>query len=292
MIPETPTRIATKIRLLRDGHLKHASFLLVEGDTDKLFCELYVVDKSSCEVIPANGRLNVIEVLTILEKDNFSGVLAIADADFEVLRGIAPDRVNLFFTDTHDLETMILKSEALDKFLSGYGDTEKIVAFEKTACKRVREILLETGRWVGYLRWISLEEGLHLAFEKLPFNNFVDIGTLSLDLDKLVKAVIGFAKQPLPLSAAELKQKILDKVNSQHELWYVCQGHDLIEILAIGMRQTFAGLSKREVHADKLEKNLMLAYEKRWFNETQLYLSLSHWEDHNLPFKVRATVGK
>lgn len=311
MISETPTRIATKIRLLRDGHLQHASFLIVEGDSDEIFCELYVVDKSNCKVIPANGRPNVMEVLTILEKDHFPGILAIADADFEVLREITPDYVNLFFYDTHDLETMILKSAALDKFLLGYGDTEKIVAFEKSSCKRVREILLESGQWIGYLRWLSLEEGLPLIFEELPFKNFVDTVTLSINLDELVKTVIGFSKKQSDrdllkteeskqkilkildnLSAAELKQKILDKADSQHELWYVCQGHDLFKILAIGMLQSFAELSQRDAHADKLEKNLRMAYEKKWFNETKLYLSLKHWEDHHQPFKVLSTVGR
>src|SRR5260370_34329195 len=62
------------------------SFLIVEGETDKKFYKTFV-DSNKCQITIAEGKDNVREVLSILEKDNFPGILAIADADFDVLEG-------------------------------------------------------------------------------------------------------------------------------------------------------------------------------------------------------------
>lgn len=56
--------------------------------------------------------------MSILEKDAFLGVLAIVDADFDILESKLPESKNVLFTDAHDLETMIMKSFALEKVLS------------------------------------------------------------------------------------------------------------------------------------------------------------------------------
>ena len=62
-----------------------------------------------------------IEILEILEKSNFQRVLAIVDADFDRLENLANKRPNLLPTDTHDLETMLIKSPALEKVVAEFG---------------------------------------------------------------------------------------------------------------------------------------------------------------------------
>lgn len=278
--------IANEIRMLRGGRLKKASFLIVEG-ADKIFYESYVVEKQFCQVISADNKLEAIKVLAILEKGGFAGVIAIVDTDFDMLFGKLPQSDHLFFTDSHDLETMILQSPALEKFLSFHGEAKKVNNFENKYGKKVRDMLLDSGQRIGYFRWISLEENLHLSFGKLPFKNFISEETLEVVLEKLIKAVLGISKISQPVSPEELEQKIINKMkNNQYDLWHVCQGHDLVEILAVGMRERLASKKSRETHADQLEKDLKLAYEREWFTSTRLYSSLKNWEQHHSPFRI------
>jgi len=153
----TAQRFANKIRMMRSQDMR--TFLIVEGSTVQRFYQ-FIVDreKKHCLVIKADNRQNAIDALNNLEQTQFMGVLAIVDADFEVLKQAVPSSDNVLLTDSHDLETMIFKLPALDKFLGAYGSEEKIEKFVKEHGKDVRQKLLEEGLHLGYLRWVSLDD--------------------------------------------------------------------------------------------------------------------------------------
>ena len=197
----TPDRIANSIRLLRGDH--EGVFLIVEGHSDKLIYER-LVNKQEVRVTIASGKNNAIKALSILEKeDNFRRVVAVIDADFSRIEQQIPDSNNLFLTDEHDLEMMLIKSAAFDKLLKERGSEEKIKAFTED----IRETLLKLGQEIGKLRWLSLRNKLDLKFEGLntdflkedskQFSTMLDVDFLDqnfLDnvLDQLNKE---FAKQ-------------------------------------------------------------------------------------------------
>ncbi|MEG4347888.1 DUF4435 domain-containing protein [Microcoleus sp. A003_D6] len=148
----SPHYIATQIRLLRTDKQYSGSFLIAEGDTDARVWK-NLVDSTNCRVENAHNKDNAVKVLNILEKDNFAGVLAIVDADFWILEGTVNSNPNLLLTDTHDLETMLLKSPSLEKVLSEHGSEQKVKDFGKD----IRQTLLESAKVIGYLRWASLK---------------------------------------------------------------------------------------------------------------------------------------
>ncbi len=166
----TADRDANAIRLRRQTF--PGVFLLVEGSSDKVFYERFI-EKISCQIIAISGKpsskFKIISVLSILENSNFQGVLAIVDADFDHLESSATITPNLIRTDTHDLETMLLQSLALDKVMAEFGSEEKITKF-----RDIRTALLEAGMPIGYLLWISKLDGLNLTFNDLEFGKFID----------------------------------------------------------------------------------------------------------------------
>ena len=127
------------------------SFLIVEGDTDRVFYERWT-DINRCQIFIAYSKSTAIQVISILEKNMIPGILAIVDADFDVLEGKFPHSPNVLFTDTHDLETMMMKSPGLQKVLSVFGSREKIKEITEATGKDVLTLLLECGITVGYLR--------------------------------------------------------------------------------------------------------------------------------------------
>ncbi|MFP5274218.1 DUF4435 domain-containing protein [Coleofasciculus sp.] len=274
----TPDRIANQIRMRRSSH--KGSFIIVEGRSDKLVYERFI-DDTNCEFSIAIGKENAVAAIRILEQDNFAGVLAIVDADFCRLEGNLPSSSNLLLTDDHDLEMMLLKSLALDKVLSERGSEDKINNFGQD----IRLTLLESGKRIGYLRWVSLKENLSLKFKELSFSKFIDKSTLVIDTAKLIKAVKDHS-QKLALIDQDIQKSIETLENSTHDPWQVCCGHDIICILSMGLSKVWGSWKTNDVKPDILERELRLAYEDSYFYRTQLYKSIQQWEVNNKPYQV------
>ena len=276
----TPEREATAIRLRRDTFL--GTLLLVEGSSDKVFYERFV-DKSQCTVITNGipGKQRVIEVLTILENSEFPGILAIVDADFDFLEASLHSIPNLLRTDTHDLETLLIQSSALDKVISEFGSEEKVSKFSRD----VRAALIEAGMPIGYLLWISQLDRLNLTFDGITFSRFIDEQTLQIDESKLIQEIKN-KSQAFALKNEDLLQRLTNKRKDNHDPWQVCCGHHLVEILSLGLRKAIGSAKKADVETSNLERNLRLAYEEISFCKTQIYLSVRSWESNNQPFKA------
>ncbi len=273
-----PERIATKIHLLRTQHT--GSFLIAEGDTDARVWK-NLMDSTKCRVEIAHNKNNAIAVLNILEKDNFAGVFAIVDADFDILEETFPLSPNLLLTDTHDLETMLLKSPALEKVVTEHGSAEKIESFPQD----IRQTLLQSAQIIGYLRGASLKFNYCLKFEGLAFKQFVDDRTLILNESKLIQTVKNNSQKP-GLDEQEIRANMDSLKTDTQDMWYVCCGHDMISILSIALCKALGSCNSKQVEPNVLEQNLRLAYDSAHFRKTKLYIAIQTWEQTNKPFEV------
>ncbi len=283
----TVDRVANKIRQLRETY--SGSFLLVEGSSDKVFYERFV-DKLACHLEITAGKPSskqcAIEILAILEKSNFQGVLAIVDADFDRLHNTPDTSPNLLRTDTHDLETLLIQSPALEKVVSEFGSEEKITQLNQD----IREVLILVGVAVGYLRYISESDGLNLTFEGITFSKFIDEKTWQFNELKLIQEIKN-KSQAFYLKDEEIQQRLNSEKNNNYDPWQVCCGHDLVEILSLGLRKAIGTNKTADIEPNSLERNLRLAYEVAYFCKTQLYSEILLWETKNQPFKVLQNDG-
>jgi len=258
------------------------TILIVEGSTDaRVYGRL--VNETECRLIPATGKDKAISALELLENSSFGGVLAIVDADFWRLDGIDSNSSNLLLTDSHDLETMILHSDALDNVLSEFGSAKKIAELGKP----IRDILLESGLPVGYLRWLSspTKDNLSLKFKELSFDKFVDEQTLRVSIDNLIRELkINSENSTLDENATKLK--IMALGGAGHDPWQVCSGHDLVQILSIGLRNIFGNSRGKSVALEVVDGILRVAYGHSHFRLTRLHNSIKDWEKVNPPFRV------
>ncbi len=273
----TGDRDANQIRLRRSTFF--GTFLLVEGSSDKVLYERFI-NKITCQIVIMAGKTRVIAVLDILDRSNFDRVLAIVDADFDRLKNSVDESINLLLTDTHDLETMLIDSPALDKVVAEYGSEEKIAKLKLA----VRTSLIEAGISIGYLRWISQCDGLNLTFSDLRFSKFINEKTLQMNELDLIQEVKN-KSQAFSLNTEDLQRRIATENNKGFNPWQVCCGHDLVEILALGLRKTIGTMS---VDSDSLERSLRLAYEEVYFRKTQLWANIRQWESNNQPLQVLA----
>lgn len=260
------------------------SFLMVEGETDKKLYKTFV-NENRCNITVAYTKSIALAALSILEQNGFPGILVIIDTDFDALENKVLSNPNVLYTDTHDLETMLIKSPALEKVLGEFGSENKIEQFKRQTGKDVRSILLEYGLPIGYLRWVSLQNGYSLKFENLDFSKFLDKERLVVGESKLIKTVKDKSqRQNIPNEQIEISIKEL-KV-SNHDPWHLCCGHDLIGILSFGLHRVIGTNDTGNVTPVIIERSLRLAYEHSHFQQTHLYVSIRRWEEANKPFVV------
>ena len=279
----TAQGIANDIRMTRSQFT--GSFMIVEGETADLRVYRRFISPEFCQIIPAHGKENAIQSLEILEDEGFAGIFAIVDADFWRIEGVEPLSVNIFITDSHDLETMILKSPALEKLLDEFGSTSKIASIIQQREADVRQILLDIGRPIGYFRWISQRYDFSLTFNDIVYSQFINNRTLVLGINKMISTVKNKSSRH-DLDEKYLQNLIDEITDEEHDSWDVCSGHDLVRILSLGLRRTFGSNQPNEVRPEMLEKFLRTGYEAVYFYTTQLYQSFKNWESSNSPFQI------
>ncbi len=281
-MPRSAVIIANSIRLKRQ--IIKDSFLVVEGVDDKNLFQRFT-DSSSCRVVVAYGRDEVVELITILRNSNFKGVLGIIDLDYSRIIGEHLPNRDVLTTDSHDLETMLLNSPSLSHVLIEYGSEEMIKGFLNSSYCDIRDALLSIGAPIGCIRLISAVEDLSFDFDGLDFYKFVNVKKLSLNKEMLIDRVENHSGVGA-LDKDNLLMKMKTIANMGHDLWHLCCGHDLVEILSIGLCRVLGKNNKSDVKPEKLETSLRLGYELAYFADTTLFQLICRWQEENAPYVV------
>ena len=267
----TPHHIANEVRLKRTQH--RGSFLLVEGSDDsrayKRFFQPY-----ECRVVLAFSKDNVISAIRLLDDEAFKGALGLVDSDFDKLDCTRLPSENLVRADCHDLEAMIIRSNALDIVLHEFASAEKLSRFQDRHGFSVREWLLETARPLGYLRWNSLRRGLNLWFRGLRFSNFVDPRTLKLHPAKLLTEVRNRSMN-WAISDQELTQHGWPQ-NHNDDPWQLCCGHDMVDLLTLALKRAIG--SEQNLATEQVASSLRLAFNHQDFAQTELRAAIQQWK--------------
>lgn len=263
---------------MRGNRHRGPCIVIVEGEKDVRLYSGFLSEK--VRIIPGHGKPNLIGALMILEGEGWKGVIGIADADFDLVAGQVSELANLFLTDTHDLETMILRSPALRKVLREMRiepDRFLEASFPK---------VVEAGRLIGCLRWVSTTHHLELVFSQMKPEDFTDPRTLSLKEDRLVDSVLRATRNPLR-EKTSIQKYFRETISQFLDEWQMSCGHDLVALISFALEHAH----NTRVHPETLEKDLRLAYEYDHFRRTEMYSSMKSWEQLNPAFRVLRQVA-
>ena len=258
------------------------SFLVVEGATDVRFFQ-NLTNEKDCNIVDALGKERAVATVEVIDQRKVTGVVAIVDADFERLDTIPDKSSNILLTDTHDLETMMLQSPALEKLLAEFGSIEKLT----TLAEDIRMLLIRGATLLGFLRFISHRDKLNLRFKELSFERFVDKNTLGLDIVEMAKTVKNHSQKP-GINIGDITSQIENLRDQPHDPWQVSCGHDVISILSIGLRKLIGTQQPNEVKPELLEMCLRLSYDRGFFATTKLFEHLREWEYRSPGYRVLA----
>jgi hypothetical protein len=275
----TPGDIEAEILMHRTTH--KGSFLLVEGPDDRRFWLGRISSEADCQIIRADGKRNVVGAMEKLDARQFKGALGIVDDDCDSLEGQCYVSRNLLATDGRDLECLLLRSTALERLLAELGEPEKIRRFKQRSGVSVKARLIENGLAFGRLRWLSKRQGWGLDFDKqLTPSRFIDRKAWSIDEANLLATTAPQAGLP----DAEALRLLLDALPPA-DPWLICQGHDLVEILKLGLQEALGNL-KPTYGKDSLAGSLRLAFHAAELALTRLYREILGWEQTNVPYRI------
>lgn len=285
-IDKTPDEVANEAIMTRK--VCEALILLVEGFNDEKVYQKFLATEDS-EIISSWGKDNVLGAITILENEEIRGILGIVDADFWHLEGRLPTSPNVIVTDGHDLEMMMIYSKSFSHFITEVASATKMESFLRSHdVKDIRDILLDNALPIGLLRKYSYNNDLKLCFNKIKFASFINRETMKIEINKMVEVVLSLTRNPA-LNLSEIIRQVNIMLNSRSDDPYqVCCGHDVIEILGIGLRKCIGSKSKEASSIEMLESGLRMSYDSACFQKTKLYFETKKWSLNNSPYQVFA----
>ncbi|MCK5374967.1 MAG: DUF4435 domain-containing protein [Alphaproteobacteria bacterium] len=261
------------------------AILIVEGGTDIKFYNPFVCDEKYLlqpdTLIDINGgkKDKVIEAIKKANEEGMKGIVGIVDADFDNLNNV-PFVENLYRTDTHDLESMLLKSEkSLKKVLDRYCNADNLIP--DTHISSIQNILLDISKYIGYALWCSNECQWMIDFEGFPINKFIDE---KCDFD-LKEACIHLKRKSSDntLSLKDIELEVTQKVSEKWDLWQVCRGKEMLRVLAEYIRHN---IRSGTYSGDNLRDDFLLAFDNEDFMNTKLYVSMKDWEQKNRNYSI------
>lgn len=281
----TPARIANAIQ--QDNSF-YGINILVEGEKDiRLYRKLTCKELSKIKV--TFGKKKMREVYYLLKGRGFDKVIGIRDADYIRINGGLDDTFsdNIFITDKHDSEGMIIESEAFTNFLFEITKEEVLEKFiQDKGC--LRSFIYSLSTPLACLRMANKIYNLGLSFKPvnpegntIKFKKFICEDSISyLGHDKLINTIIEYSKNRGSIIAPreEIRTKLDEVINMGLPVNELANGHDLAEILFIvckkGLRSPHSDLK----NASSVEAMLRLTFSKEDFSRTDLFKSLKNWE--------------
>jgi len=295
-------RLFGEIKIWYENNRKqHHIGIIVEAQTDeKLYGKMFV--KENCVFFHSNGWSKALPALQQSNIQKLKGVICIIDTDFRRIENDKPKIENLFMTDCHDAEMMMIDSPAWEGVLNEYannsipsrGGISKLDKFERTHSQDIKTHLLEACKSLSCLILLSKKENLSLEFKKSnrkksrksatykypTYAKFIHHKKIICNVNDLIKTIEDFSEQhDLFNKKNELRTKLDDLINTEFDLLELCNGHHFINIFEFALGE----IGSKNASRDDIETSLRIAYRPQDFQQTNLYNDLKNWQDSHTP---------
>jgi hypothetical protein len=239
-------------------------FLLVEGDSDIKFWAKFIEKKY---LIKADGKYNVIAAANILDAKEDQQVIGVVDADFDRVNNV--DYSNrIVLTDGHDLEILMLHSNALAQVKLEYFDSNKCQEFEARSGKPLLDAILEHASIFGVLRHLHIQNKCTFSFDEFNPYRYEDKSTFDFNYTQLKVDFCSLAS----IDPSQINNHI--QLLTTYSKQEVCQGHDTLKIICIMLRKMCKPNSTKAISDEDLAKFLRMAFSKEDLLNTTMFQTL------------------
>jgi hypothetical protein len=199
------------------------------------------------------GRVNLLRCAGSLDEEPTSGIVCVADRDFDAADVQWAESTTVVFYDGADLEAMIVESNALDRVLEEWASKRKLE--RAGGADGVRKLLAERTQPLAILRAANARKNLGLPFDELPIPALVEKSQARIKeeslIGRLASARIG--RNDLEELLAQEEPKCLDTGRPLR------RGKDLMALLAVMLRRMIGNLGHQQARDDFVERTMRLA---------------------------------
>ena len=282
-------RIANSIMLDK----RFRGHILVEGTKDlKVYSKFF--NREHVKLTQTFGKYKLREAYSILSQRNYDSKFAIRDADFLRISGNNKYDENfqddIYVTDGHDSEVMMITVRALEDMLSVALDIDALEKLEEKLGQSFRNWLFMLAYQVGCLRLANKRNNLGLSFKpttvdgnRLKFKKFICEKSFTIDLDQMIHIVWEYSKnRGIEVSDKPTIKARYDEISGgDHASLEVINGHDVAEIICILANVGVKSKNQIFQHPNNVEEALALSFDRDKFRQTQLFGKIDSWSRRN-----------
>jgi hypothetical protein len=238
-------------RLRLDHDARSRGAVIVEGVSDATMLAFSLDEDLS--FFPLAGRVNVLRAADNLATSYLSGVVCVADTDFDQIAVQRTHQWFLVFSDDADVEAMLYWSPALERVLEQWASKKKYAEFG--GCSAVRAAVELAVQPIAVLRAWNATSEAGLKFDSLDVSELVEKMDLSTNLVSLVGRL-----GKSPKTAAEVQEALdLEPPVCPHTGRLLARGRDRLAVVGVALRHAIGTLSKQQIAGGLVEKSLRLA---------------------------------
>lgn len=236
--------------------------VIVEGDDDKkLYSKLF--DRNNTEFKPTYGCENYEFVLEQLKSDSNKFII-LKDADFDHLNKKTYTYPNLFLTDTHDLETMMVNETVMRNICIEYLE-EEIPDFTQSICLHLKSL--------SYIKWYNNRHGLSIKFDALKISSVYNCEEISIS--DWLKAIYNHPANSGVSIINEIDVILYKQNNPTDNYLLLINGHDLCDCISKWLKKH--NPSCTNVNKNKISQHLRMNYNMNDFRQTKMYKDIHSW---------------
>lgn len=264
--------------------------VVVEAKTDELFFRKFFSKNTS--FFSTDGFSNLNDLMIKVNENSHTELIGIIDSDFRKITNENTEHNNVFMTDGHDIEMMMINSPAWIEILNFHVNREKLKEFNLAKGVAFKNYILDLSKQIANVRYLNHIKNIGLVFrifkngkpDFIDYHKFIKADDLSIDIEKMLTVIENkSSKQRLFANKPELKDELNKICQDRFNLTEFCNGHDIINILAHSFKKS---INNKNVLGVDLENQFIIAYRYDDFKKSSLYTSLAKWENENSEFNL------
>ena len=186
-----------------------------------------------------------------MNQRKIQNVIGIIDLDYDFVLNSIDNIEHLFYYRYIDLENVLIQSSAFSEVNIYISSLNK-----KLDDEALKDILYENSYILGILRLLNDIEGYNLCFENIDYKKLLDYD------DKQFLQYFMSRANWKKSQKDEAYSKIEEIMKRNYDSKYICNGHDLLEILSQLTRKKISNDSPIKYTAEIIEKMLILGYRR------------------------------
>jgi hypothetical protein len=240
-------------RLRLDLAARARGAIVVEGPTDADVLSTSA-GVEECLFFPVGGRINVLRIADRLADAYMSGVVCVADTDFDEAAETREEQWFVVFTDNADLEAMCYWSSALDRVVGMWCSPTKLGEFG--GMPRLRDAVGNVVRPISDLRHESAARSVPVMFDAVNLHDVVAKDGPTLNLNRLVSRLA----RASTLSETVVRELLTDDAPvCTYTGRLLARGRDCLAVVDVALRKAIGSLSAQQVKGGLARKSLLLA---------------------------------